>query len=192
MMHRDVEVYVDDMIVKSRDTVDHLESLQGFFERIRQIWLRLNPKKCTFGVTSGKLLAHIVSERGIEVDLEMIRAILDMPAPRMEREIRGFLGRLQYINRFIARLTDICELIFRILRKNQPTVLNDDCQHAFEKSKECLISPLVLVPSSPERPLLLYLSMSDMDLGCMLAKLDDLGKERAIYILSKRMLEYEC
>ncbi|RVX20921.1 Retrovirus-related Pol polyprotein from transposon 17.6 [Vitis vinifera] len=55
--------------------------------------LRLNPKKCTFGVTSGKLLGHIVSERGIEVDPEKIRAILDMPAPRTEREIRGFLGR---------------------------------------------------------------------------------------------------
>ena len=56
--------------------------------------MRLNPKKCTFGVTYGKLLEHIVSERGIEVDPKNIKAILDMPAPRTEREIRGFLGRL--------------------------------------------------------------------------------------------------
>ncbi|RVW19217.1 Retrovirus-related Pol polyprotein from transposon 17.6 [Vitis vinifera] len=164
MMHRDVEVYVDDMIVKSRDRADHLAALQRFFERIRQFRLRLNPKKCTFGVTSGKLLGHIVSER----------------------------GRLQYISRFIARLTDICEPIFRLLRKNQPTVWNDDCQRAFERIKECLLSPPVLVPPTPGRPLLLYLSVSDMALGCMLAQLDDLGKERAIYYLSKRMLEYEC
>ncbi|XP_059589978.1 uncharacterized protein LOC132252789 [Vitis vinifera] len=192
MMHRDVEVYVDDMIVKSRDRADHLAALQRFFERIRQFRLRLNPKKCTFGVTSGKLLGHIVSERGIEVDPEKIRAILDMPTPRTEKEIRGFLGRLQYISRFIARLTDICEPIFRLLRKNQPTVWNDDCQCAFERIKECLLSPPVLVPPTPGRPLLLYLSVSDMALGCMLAQLDDLGKERAIYYLSKRMLEYEC
>ncbi|RVW27352.1 hypothetical protein CK203_109420 [Vitis vinifera] len=98
--------------------------------------VELNPKKCTFGVTSGKLLGHIISERGIEGDLEKIRAILDMPALRMEREIKGFLGRLQYISRSIARLTDICEPIFRLLRKNQPTIWNDDCQHAFEKIKE--------------------------------------------------------
>ncbi|KAL6348487.1 hypothetical protein AAG906_008941 [Vitis piasezkii] len=124
----DVEVYVDDMIVKSRDRTDHLVALQRFFERIRQFRLRLNPKKCTFGVASGKLLGHIVSEQGIEIDLEKIRAILDMPAPRTEKEIRGFLGRLQYISRFIARLTDICEPIFRLLRKNQPTVWSDDCQ----------------------------------------------------------------
>ena len=94
MMHRDVEVYVDDMIVKSRDRENHLASLQRFFERIKRFRLRLNPKKCTFGVTSGKFLGHIVSERGIEVDPEKIRAILDMPALRTEKEIRGFLGRL--------------------------------------------------------------------------------------------------
>ena len=84
--------------------------------------MRLNPKKYTFGVTSGKLLSHIVSERGIEVDPEKIKAILDMPAPRTEKDIIGFLGRLYYISHFIARLTDICELIFHLLRKNQPMV----------------------------------------------------------------------
>ena len=100
----------------------------------------MNPKKCTFGVTSGKLWGHIVSERGIEVDPEKIRVILDMPAMRIEKEIRGFLGKLQYISPFIAKLTDICEPIFHLLRKNQSTVWNDDCQRAFEKIKECLLS----------------------------------------------------
>ncbi|WJZ87890.1 hypothetical protein VitviT2T_007238 [Vitis vinifera] len=191
MMHKDVEVYVDDMIVKSRGRADHLAALERFFERTRKFRLRLNPKKCTFGVTSGKLLGHMVSDRGIEVDLDKIKAILDMPVPRTEKEIRGFLGRLQYISCFIARLTDICEPIFCFLRKNQPMVWNDDCQIAFEKIKEYLLSPPILVPPMPGRPLLLYLSVSDMVLGCMLAQLDDSGKERAIYYLSKRMLEYE-
>ena len=86
--------------------------MERFFERIRQFRLRLNPKKCTFGATSRKLLGYMVSERGIEVDPDKIRAILDIPALRTEREIRGFLGRLQYISRFIARLTDIYEPIF--------------------------------------------------------------------------------
>ena len=97
MMHRDVEVYVDDMIMKSRYRVDHLTAFERFFKRIRQFRLRLNPKKCTFGVTSGKLLGYMVSERGIEANPNQIRVILDMPASRTEREIRGFLGRLQYI-----------------------------------------------------------------------------------------------
>ena len=154
--------------------------------------MRLNPKKCTFGVTSGKLLGHIISKRHIEVDPEKIKAILDIPAPRNEKEIRGFLGKLQYIDRFIAKLTDICEPIFRLLRKNQPTVWNNDCQCAFEKIKECLLSSPVLVPPILGQPLLLYLSVSDIALGCMLAQLVNSGKELAIYYLSKRMLEYKC
>ena len=169
MMHRDVEVYVDDIIVKSQSRVDHLATLQRFFERMRQFILRLNPKKCTFGVTSGKLLGHIVSEHGIEVDPEKIKTMLDMPAPRTEKEIRGFLGRLQYISRFIARLTNIYKPILRLLKKNQPTVWNNGCQRDFEKIKECLLSPLVLVPPTSGWPLLLYFSISDIALGCMLA-----------------------
>ena len=85
VMHQDVKVYVDDMIVKSRDRADHLAALERFFKRIRQFKLRLNPKKHTFGVTSGKLLGYMVSNRGIEVNLDKIRAILDMPTPRTER-----------------------------------------------------------------------------------------------------------
>ena len=179
------------MIVKSRDRSDHLAALERFFERIKQFRLRLNHKKYTFGVTSKKLLGYIITERGIEVDPDKIRAILNMPAPRTEREIRDFLGRLQYINRFIVKLTNICEPIFQLLRKSQPTVWNDQCQHAFERIREFLLSPPVLVPPTPGRPLLLYLSVSDVALGCMLAQLDDSCKKRAIYYLSKRMLNYE-
>ncbi|RVX11667.1 Retrovirus-related Pol polyprotein from transposon 17.6 [Vitis vinifera] len=160
MMHMDVEVYVDDMIMKSRSRANHLAALERFFERIRKFRLRLNPKKCTFRVTSRKLLGHIVSE-------------------------------IQYISHFIARLTDICELIFHLLRKNQAIVWNDDCQIAFKNIKEYLHSPPILVPPMSGHPILLYLSVSYMALGCMLAQLNDSGKERAIYYLSKRLMEYE-
>ena len=70
-------------------------------------------------------MGYMANERGIEVNPNRIRVILDRPAPKTEREIRGFFGRLQYISRFIARLTDICESIFQLLRKSQPTVWDD-------------------------------------------------------------------
>ena len=142
--------------------------MERFFEKIRQFRLRLNPKKYTFGVTSTKLLVYMVSERDIEVDLDKIRAILDMPAPRTEREVGGFLGRLQYISKFIARLTDICEPIFLLLRKSQPIFWDDQCQRAFERVKEYLLSPPILVHPTLGCPSLLYLSVSDVALGCML------------------------
>ena len=94
LTHKEVEVYVDDIIVKSKDREGHILVLRKFFERIRFYKLRLNPKKCTFRVTTGKILEFMVSQRGLEVDLDKIKAIVEMKPPRIEKEIRGFLGRI--------------------------------------------------------------------------------------------------
>jgi hypothetical protein len=118
MIHKEIEVYVDDMIVKSSDEEQHVVYLKRMFERLRKYKLRLNPNKCTFGVRSRKLLDFIVSQRGIEVDPDKVRAIREMPAPQTEKQVRGFLGRLNYISRFISHMTATCGPIFKLLRKN--------------------------------------------------------------------------
>jgi hypothetical protein len=141
MIHKEIECYVDDMIAKSRIEEEHLDNLQKLFEHLRKFKLRLNPNKCTFGVRTGKLLGFIVSERGIEVDPAKVKAIQEMPAPKTEREVRGFLGRLNYISRFISNLTATCEPLFKMLRKEQEVSWNDDCQKAFERIKEYLQEP---------------------------------------------------
>ncbi|XP_030938778.1 uncharacterized protein LOC115963764 [Quercus lobata] len=79
MMHNEVKVFIDDMIVKSKDREGHIANLRKFFKRIKEYRLRLNPQKCTFGVTTRILLGFLVSDRGIEVDSSKIKAILDMP-----------------------------------------------------------------------------------------------------------------
>ena len=134
MMHNEVEVYMDDMIVKSKDRESHIINLRKFF------------KKFTFGVTTGKLLVCLVSKKGIKVNPSKIKVILEMPPPKSEIEIRGFLGRLQYINRFIAKLTSTYESIFKLLRKNESHAWNDECQKAFALIKEYLLHPPILVP----------------------------------------------
>ena len=87
MMHQEIEVYVDDIIAKSKSKEEHLVNLRKLFERLRKYQLRLNPAKCTFGVKSGKLLGFIVSQKGIEVDSKKVKAILEMPEPRTERQV---------------------------------------------------------------------------------------------------------
>ncbi|XP_030958932.1 uncharacterized protein LOC115980864 [Quercus lobata] len=82
MMYNEVEMYVDDMIVKSKDKESHTINLRKFFKRIKEYRLRLNPQKCTFKVTVGKLLGFLVSDRGIEVNPSKIKAILEMPPPK--------------------------------------------------------------------------------------------------------------
>jgi len=86
MMYNEVKVYIDDMIEKSKDREGHITNLRKFFERIKEYKLRLNPQKCTFGVTVEKLLGFLVSDRRIEVDLSKIKVILDTPPPKSERE----------------------------------------------------------------------------------------------------------
>lgn len=98
MMHKEIEVYVDDMISKSKTEEDKVEYLLKLFQH-------LNPNKCTFGVRSRKLLGFIVSQKDIGVDPDKVRVIRDMPAPIIEEQVTGFLGRLNYISRFISHLT---------------------------------------------------------------------------------------
>ncbi|PKI69602.1 hypothetical protein CRG98_010015 [Punica granatum] len=118
MMHKEIEVYVDDMIAKSKEGEDHLVNLKRLFDRLRKYKLRLNPAKCTVGVKSGKLLGFVVSKKGIEVDPDKVKAIMELPPLSTVREVRSFLGWLNYIARFIANLTDKCQPLFRLLRKN--------------------------------------------------------------------------
>ena len=168
MMHKEIEVYVDDMIAKSRTEDEHLVNLRKLFGRLRKYQLKLNPTKCTFGVKSGKLLGFIVSQKGIKIDPEKVKAILEMPEPCTEKQVRGFLGRLNYIARFISQLTPTCEPIFKLLRKNQAVLWNSDRQEAFEKIKQSLANPPVLMPPVIGRPLFLYMTVLDESMGCVL------------------------
>ncbi|XP_019242529.1 PREDICTED: uncharacterized protein LOC109222656, partial [Nicotiana attenuata] len=193
MIHKEIEVYVDDVIIKSRKSSDHLVDLKKFFDRLRRYNLKLNPTKCAFGVPAGKLLGFIVSRRGIELDPSKIKAIQDLAPPKNRKDVMSFLGRLNYISRFIAQSTMICEPIFKMLRKDATTKWIEECQRVFDRIKEYLSNPPVLVPPEPGRPLLLYMSVSDNAFGCVLGQHDETGrKEQAIYYLSKKFTPYEA
>lgn len=106
---------MDDIIAKSRAKEDHYQTLRRLFERLRRYQLKMNHAKCSFKVKSGKLLGFMVSSQGIEIDLDKVKAIQDMPPSKTEREVKVFLGRLNYIARFISQMTMTCEPIFRLL-----------------------------------------------------------------------------
>ncbi|XP_070047243.1 uncharacterized protein [Nicotiana tomentosiformis] len=154
--------------------------------------LKLNPAKCAFGVPSGKLLGFIISRRVIELDPSKIKAIQELPPPKNKTEVMSLLGRLNYISRFIAQLTTTCEPIFKLLKKNAVVKWTDECQEAFDKIKNYLLNPPVLVPPEPGRPLILYLTVTDNSFGCVLGQHGITGKkEQAIYYLSKEFTPYE-
>ena len=128
MMHKTMEDYVDDTLVKSAKRHAHLQDLGPILDRMEKFSLRLNPKKCAFSVTSGKLLEYIVSAKGIEVDPEKVQAIMDMPPPRNISQMRGLQGRLQSIRRFISQLADRSQPFTKTLHKGVKYNWSQDCE----------------------------------------------------------------
>ena len=113
---RNMEVYVDDMLVKSKEELAHLDNLKETFATLKTHQMRLNPSKCVFGVASGKFLRFMVSQRGIEANSEKVRAIIDMTSPRTIKEVQKLTGRIAALNKFVSRATDKCLPFFKTLK----------------------------------------------------------------------------
>ena len=114
---RNVEVYIDDMLVKSLDEGSHLDNLQETFETLRRYKMKLNPSKCAFGVSLGKFLRFMVSQRGIEANPDKIQAILEMEPLKNIKEVQSLTGRVVTLNRFVLKATDKCLPFFKVLKK---------------------------------------------------------------------------
>ena len=114
---RNIEVYMDDMLVKSKEELTHLDNLKETFATLKKYQMRLNPSKCVFGVVSGKFLGFMVSQRGIEANQEKLRAIINMASPRTVKEVQKLTGRIATLNRFFSRAIDKCQPFFKTLKQ---------------------------------------------------------------------------
>ncbi|KAL0395425.1 UNVERIFIED_CONTAM: Transposon Tf2-12 polyprotein [Sesamum latifolium] len=177
MLHKNVECYVDDLVVKSKKREDHLYDLRKVFERIRRYQLKMNPSKCAFGVTSGKFLGLIIRQRGIEAKID---AILRMPKPRNIHGLKSLQGKLAYLRMFISNLADHCQPFSRLMKKDIPFEWDKACDKAFKTIKSYLMKPPVLVAPVHGRPLILYVAAQERSVGILFAQKNDEGKENAL------------
>ncbi|CAM8987939.1 unnamed protein product [Rhodiola kirilowii] len=191
MMHKTIECYVDDVVVKSKARSDHVQDLRTVFERLRKCQLKMNPLKCAFGVTSGKFLGFVVTHRGIEIDQTKIKAIQEMPEPKSLKELRGLQGRLAYIRRFISNLAGRCQPFSHLMKKDAPFAWDDKCRRAFDSIKKYLSTAPVLGAPTPGKPLILYIAAQEKSLGAMCAQETDEQKERPLYYLSRTLVGAE-
>ena len=128
---RTVEVYIDKMVVKSKQEMRHIEDLQGVFEVFRQHKLRLIADKCAFGVGTGKFLGYLVTNRGIEVNLNQIEAVQRLKSPCNPKEVQMSTGMLVALNRFISRFIDRCRPFYQLLKKWKGFQWNEEFDRAF-------------------------------------------------------------
>ena len=117
------------MLVKSLDEEKHLDDLQETFVTLRQYNMKLNPKKCAFGVSSGKFLRFMISHRRIKANLDKIQVILDMKPPQSIKEVQSLIDRVAAFNRFVSKATDKCLPFFKVLKK--AFEWTNECQKAF-------------------------------------------------------------
>uniref|UniRef100_A0A2N9EST4 RNA-directed DNA polymerase n=1 Tax=Fagus sylvatica TaxID=28930 RepID=A0A2N9EST4_FAGSY len=191
MMHKEIEDYVDDIVVKSKKREDHLGILRKVFDRCRLYKLKMNPLKCAFGVSAGKFLGFLVHNRGIDVDPAKASAIATMKAPTSHKELKSFLGRLSYIRRFIPGLAAVTAVFTPLMKKGVPFIWSTACQQAFEKIQQIMTKlPTVCAPV-PGRPLRLYLASNSEAIGGLVAQEDEEGTERPIYYVSRALKDAE-
>ena len=174
---RNVQVFVDDMLVKSLRENNHLDDLQKTFDTLRSYNMKLNPSKCMFGVIAGKFLGFMVSQRGIEVNPEKVRAIMELRPPRTVKEVQSLNGKVMALNKFDSKATDKCLPFLRTLRKSFEWT--DECQKAFEDLKKYLLSPPLLSPSKLREELYLYIAVSQAAFSVALVREEE-GTQRPV------------
>jgi hypothetical protein len=155
-----VEVYVDDIIVKTRESNSLLENLAQVFDKLRATSTKLNPEKCVFGVSVGKLLGFLVSDRGIEANPDKIRAIEAMRPPARLKDVQRLTGSLAALSCFISRLAERALPFFKLMSGSGLFTWTKEAEQAFQEMKQYLTSLPVLVAPDPGETLFLYLAVT--------------------------------
>src|SRR3954465_8136070 len=166
---RNVEVYVDDMLVKSTKENDHVKDLRETFKVQKRYNMKLNLQKCVFGVTAGKFLGFMVTNRGIEANPDKIKAILDLEEPKTLHDIQKLNGKLAALSRFLAKGAERSLPFLKLLKgvsstkkvtKARPVTWDDECKRTFEELKMYLMSPPLLTRPRPGETLIIYMAVT--------------------------------
>ena len=115
---RCVVIYLDDITVFSKNDQDHLQHLRRVFLKCRKFGIFLNPKKSIFAMEEGKLLGHIICEKGIKIDSDRVEAIQQISFPRNKKDIQSFLGKVNFLRRFITNFVEVVKYINNMLKKD--------------------------------------------------------------------------
>ena len=180
-----MEVYIEDILVKSKERSDHAKHLQETFKLLRAYKMKLNPSKCAFRVSAGRFLGFMVTQRGIEANPTQLKAILESSTPASRKEVQQSLGR------FISRFTTRLKPFFDTLKGANWAGWNEECDEALNAIKQYVAEPPVLANSDAEETLFMYLVVSDASVSVALFKEDENKKQRPVFFVSKSLTNIE-
>lgn len=165
-------VYIDDILIMSSSETEHLEHLRQIFTRLRAHGLLINPSKCVFGATEVQFLGHIVNSQGIRPPPEKVEAIVNFPRPKTVKELRRFLGVLNYYHRFVRNYAILAAPLNGMLRGTpkpaDKLLWNSETEAAFTKVKTAIAEAALLAHPVPQAPLALMVDASANAVGAAL------------------------
>ena len=189
-MGKTIEVYIDDMVVKSKIVFEHIEDLTNIFEILRGHKLLLNASKCSFGVGSSKFLGYTMTLQGIEVNPDQIKAINNLQPPRNPKEVQKLTGMTVALNRFIFRSVDRCRPFFLLMNKWKGFEWTEECARAFQQLKEYLSHPPIMSSPGIDEVLFAYIAVAPHAVSLVLIRVDS-GRQQPVYYVSKSLHETE-
>lgn len=179
-----MQVFLDDFTIYGTNEA-HLRHLELCLHRCREEGVSLNPEICTFQVTSRRILGHIVSREGLQVDMEKVRAIERMEVPNTTTKVRRFLGSGGFYRRYIKGYSQITEPLARLTGKNVPFDWNENCQSAFEELKRRLCSAPILKEPDWTKEFHLHTDASQTAVEAVLAQPGAEGIDLPVYYASR-------
>jgi hypothetical protein len=185
-MARNVEAYVDDIIVKTREGRTLTEDLEEIVTSLRKVNIKLNPAKCDFGVPSGKLLGFLMSHRGIEANLDKVKVIEEMHPPRNLKEMQRLAGCMAALGRFIARSGEKALPFFKLMKRTRKFEWTSGADKAFTELKRYLTSLPIMVAPRFHEPLLLYINATPRTTSAVLIA------ERDTQVIAKEKIDAPC
>jgi len=184
MLGRNVQAYVDDMVVTSQERGRHTIDLEELFATIAKYRVKLNPEKCVFGVEAGKFLGFLLTKRGIEANPDKCATILAKRSPASVKEVQQLTGRMAALFRFVSAGGDKGHPYFQCLKRNSRFVWTEECEAAFLKLKEYLAAPPMLCKPQTGVPLRLYFAVTEWAISDVLVQEQD-QTHKPIYFVSK-------
>ncbi|KAM2885129.1 hypothetical protein FF1_012143 [Malus domestica] len=170
---KSMEVYVDDMLVKSKHVDQHITNLFETFTILKRYRMRLNPNKCAFGVGSGKFLGFMINQRGIEANPEKIKAVFDMKEPVISKDIQSLTGKVAGLTRFIFNAIEICTPFFKALKGSKKYITwTGECAEAFKNLKDYMSKAYLLSKPEVGDTFIIYLSVSASAVSSVLIRKD--------------------
>ena len=179
MLGHHMEIYIEDIVVKSKKAIEHVNHLRKIFKRMRHHQLKLNPLKCAFGVQVGNFIGFLVHQRRVEVNRNKAKAIISMKAPQNKKELQKFLGQVNYLRRFISNLIGKTKVFSNLIKLKEVEEFKWEKKHkiAFDGIKGYISKPHILMPLLKGWPLKLYLSAAKESIGCLVAQNNVQGHE---------------